>query len=79
MNKKKTVGIPVAIITIIAGVAGGSYAFDFSQTNTTIGDITTNIVNEAMSNQELRDIGTDIALDILCDRTPEDPICEGRE
>lgn len=32
----KKVTIPIAILTIIAGVAGGSYAFDFSNTITTI-------------------------------------------
>lgn len=41
MVSKKQVGIPVAIITVIAGIAGGSYAFDFSQTTTD--DHSTNI------------------------------------
>ena len=76
MDKKAKVGIPIAVIAIIAG---GSFAFDFSTTTTTIGDtITTNIVNEAMNNEELRNIGTDIALNLLCDRIPDDPLCEGR-
>lgn len=35
MVSKKQVGIPVAILSVIAGIAGGSYAFDFSQDNDT--------------------------------------------
>ncbi len=78
MNKTKTA---ISIGAILLALAGGSWAlsFDFSQTTTTIGDtITTNIVNEAMKNDELRKIGTEIALDILCDREPDDVLCEDR-
>ena len=82
MNKKA--GIGAIILAIIAAIAGGSWALniDFSQTtttdsSTTIGDtITTSIVNELMSSDELRAIGTDIALGLLCDRNPDDPLCE---
>jgi len=66
------------ILTAIAAITGGGLAlsFDFSQTTTTIGDtITTTIVNEAMRDDELRKIGTDIAMQILCDRIPDDPLC----
>ena len=78
MNKKQGGALAVAIITAIAG-GGWALSIDFSQTTTTIGDtITTNIVNEFMSNEELRKIGTDIALDFLCDRTPDDILCENR-
>jgi len=75
MKSKKTM---TALAAIIIAVAGGSWAltFDFSTTTTTIGDtITTNIVNEFMSNEELREIGTDIALTLLCERNPDDPLC----
>ena len=81
----KKAGIGAIIIAIIAALAGGSWALniDFSQTtsidsSTSIGDtITTTIINDLMSNEELRAIGTDIALGLLCDRNPDDPLCEG--
>ncbi len=79
MNKKA--GIGAIILAIIAAIAGGSWALniDFSSdSSTTIGDtITTTIINDLMTNEELRAIGTDIALGLLCDRNPEDPLCEG--
>ena len=81
MNKKKSAGISAIILAIIAALAGGSWALnlDFSSdSSTTIGDtITTTIINDLMSNEELRAIGTDIALGLLCDRNPDDPLCEG--
>jgi hypothetical protein len=52
MNKKK-VGIPIAaLLTIIAGVAGGSYALDFS---TNIDNSTTN--NSSIINNFAKQLG----------------------
>jgi hypothetical protein len=47
MSKKTKVGIPIAVLTIIAGIAGGTYAFDFSTNTTSIsGDTINNIAND---------------------------------
>ena len=71
-------GKAALILGAIAALASGGLAlsFDFSQVTTTIGDtITTTIVNEGMNNDELRKIGTEIAMQILCERIPTDPLC----
>jgi len=47
-SKKKTVGIPLVVLSIIGGIAGGQYALDFSTTN--IGQIGDNITNEVINN-----------------------------
>ena len=57
MSKKTKVGIPIAVLTIIAGIAGGSYAFDFSTTtSTTISDDDTTITNLDIDVNVLKEI-----------------------
>jgi len=52
MGKKKKVGIgAAALLTIIAGIAGGDYAFDFSETNTWNQNQST-VINEGDVNLE---------------------------
>lgn len=72
MDTKYKVSIIVAIIGIFGG--GGSLLAIDQSTNitSTIGDT---IINEAMNNEQLREIGTDIAINLICERNPEDPLC----
>ena len=72
MDTKSKVAIILAVIGLFGG--GGALLVVDQSTNiqTTIGDT---IINEALSNDELRQIGTDIAMNLICDRAPDDPIC----
>jgi hypothetical protein len=86
MATKKQVGIPVAILTIIAGVAGGSYAFDFSSTETTIGDTTETNIGDTITtniNQLREDAVKEATLVAICsqDVVPEEYVntCKERE
>lgn len=70
-SKAKKVGIPLAILTVIAGIAGGSYAITIDQsTNTTIGDITTNIINQAMQDKDIQEVVREYGLDTICNLDP---------
>ncbi len=72
MDTKYKISIVVAVIGLF-GSGGAFLVIDQSTNiNTTIGDT---IINEFMSNDELRNIGTDIAINLICDRAPDDPIC----
>ena len=66
----------ISIVVAVIGIFGGGGAFlvidQSTNINTTIGDT---IINEFMSNDELRNIGTDIAINLICERAPDDPIC----
>jgi len=63
MNRKTKVGIPLAVLTIIAGIAGGSYAFDFSTTTTTtISDDDITITNLDISIDALKQICRDVEI-----------------
>ncbi len=80
---QKKVTVPLAIITVIAGIAGGSYAFDFSQETTISGDTITSgdttITNEGDIVVEIKE---DIALVAIClmEPIPEEytKACEDR-
>jgi len=72
MNSKAKVSIILAVIGLLGG-GGALIAVDMSTNiSTIIGDT---IINEAMDNEQLREIGTDIAINLICSRVPEDPIC----
>ena len=67
----------VAIILAVIGLLGGGSAFIAIDQSTNISSIVGDtIINEALNNEELREIGTDIAIELICQRTPDDPICQ---
>ena len=73
MDAKYKISLIVAVIGLFGG--GGAFLVIDQSTNiiTTIGDT---IINEGMSNDQLREIGTDIAINLICERAPDDPICQ---
>lgn len=81
MKQKTKFG--AVFLSIIVAVAGGSYAFDFSQTTTIIDTETTNIEGDTIFNLPSEDEIADAILERICnlDIIPEEyqAVCEERK